>query len=237
MSLGVNDYFIVRGCGAYDLQTANYWTRAAAKIFSVDRGGFFVSRDAHKATNFRDRDIPYLNETLYASKHITLRAANEKYSKELYTTYIRNKNHLHSFLDWPKHVNSINGIQDFLINAAKKHKEDASKTFIIFYFGKCVGTISINSIDIQNCTAYLGYWLDKKSQGKGIISSCITCLIAHYSKNLSIQRFVIKCAVSNEKSNRVAINNGFFLEGTLIKAEKINNTFHDQNIYAKLADL
>lgn len=237
IALKANDYFIVRGCGAYDLQTANHWTRAAAKIFFLDMHGVFISRDSHKPTNFRERDIPSLNETLIPTDHIKLRAANDKFSKKLYATYIRNKKHLTKFLDWPKHTSSINDIQIFLAGAAKQHQEGTSKTFIIFHLEKCVGVISINSLDVQNRTAYLGYWLDIQAQGKGIISKCITCLIENYSKDLSIHRFVIKCAVSNEKSNKIALNNGFMLEGTLMKAEKINNKFHDQNIYARLISL
>ncbi|MBV6824218.1 50S ribosomal protein L7/L12-serine acetyltransferase [Pseudomonas sp. PD9R] len=237
IGLEVNEYFIVRGCGAYDLQTANYWTRAAAKIFSFDANGFYISRGAHETTNFRDRDIPYLSETLHASEHIKLRAANEKYANDLHATYIKNKNHLQAFLDWPRYTNSISDTRDFLTSSAKQHKAGTSKTYLIYYHEKCVGTISINSIDTQNSTVYLGYWLDVKAQGKGIISCSLTFLIDHYSKSCSIQRFVIKCAVANKKSNRVALNNGFSLEGTLMKAEKINARFHDQNIYAKITDL
>lgn len=64
----------------------------------------------------------------------------------------------------------------------------------------------------------------------------INALIKHYAMQKIIRRFVIKCAVNNEKSNAIAKRCGFSYEGTLKQAEYINGTFHDQNIYGLIAN-
>jgi ribosomal-protein-serine acetyltransferase len=42
--------------------------------------------------------------------------------------------------------------------------------------------------------------------------------------------------VANEASNRVALRNGFILEGCLRQAEFLNGSFYDQNIYGQIID-
>ena len=52
-----------------------------------------------------------------------------------------------------------------------------------------------------------------------------------------IRRFVIKCRVDNQNSNRVAQRNGFALEGCLREAEMLNGRYDDVNLYARLFPL
>ncbi|GAA4660797.1 hypothetical protein GCM10023262_05730 [Bartonella pachyuromydis] len=78
----------------------------------------------------------------------------------------------------------------------------------------------------------IGYWLDLKIQGKGIITKSVKALIQPYLKSGEIKRFGITCSVDNPKSNAVAQRCGFELEGRLRKAELLNGVFHDQNIYS-----
>ncbi|MCX8660413.1 hypothetical protein J3T98_05565 [Gilliamella sp. B2772] len=50
-----------------------------------------------------------------------------------------------------------------------------------------------------------------------------------------MKRFVIKCSVTNLKSNQVAKRCGFDYEGTLKQAEYLNGTYYDQNIYSLIS--
>ncbi|WP_336288278.1 GNAT family N-acetyltransferase [Bartonella sp. CB60] len=105
-------------------------------------------------------------------------------------------------------------------------------TYVILFNNNPVGLLSFNSIDKGNKTAYIGYWLDIRAQGKGIIRRAIKTLIDYYASHCIIKRFVIKCFTVNQKSNKVAQHCGFIYEGTLRKAEYLNGIFHDQNIYS-----
>ena len=99
-----------------------------------------------------------------------------------------------------------------------------------------IGVLSFNQIEPSNKTAYIGYWLDEAWQGKGLLSQALQAFIARYADSGEVRRFVIKCRVANEASNRVALRNGFRLEGTLKEAEYLNGQFYDQNIYALIVD-
>ena len=87
---------------------------------------------------------------------------------------------------------------------------------------------------LSNRPGYIGYWLDKASQGQGILSQSLNAFMRYYVERGEIRRFVIKCRVANAQSNSVAIRNGFALEGCLKEAEYLNGVFDDVNTYAKI---
>ncbi|OCG03987.1 GNAT family N-acetyltransferase [Gilliamella sp. wkB112] len=95
--------------------------------------------------------------------------------------------------------------------------------------------ISFNRIDSANKTAYIGYWLDSRIQGHGIMTQALHALTKYYAEGRIIKRFVIKCSTDNSKSNQVAKRCGFSYEGTLKQAEYLNGIYHDQNIYALIS--
>lgn len=170
------------------------------------------------------------------AKDIKLSPAEPIYAQEIFTIIQENKEYFSQFMAWPKFVNTVADSLNFLNSAKISHQQGNSKTYIILYKEVVAGVISFNSIDVQNKTAYIGYWLDKKSQGNGIVTKSIAGLIKQYSATGEIKRFVIKCTTENVRSNAVAKLCGFQHEGVLKKAEIINDVSYDQNSYAYVTD-
>lgn len=174
------------------------------------------------------------DEVIALGDSLALRSVNESYAATLFAAVQRNKEWLQKAMNWPQYVVSV---EDSLKNAQGNyilHHRGYAKMFLIFNGDDMVGVFSFNQIEPTNKTGYIGYWLDEAQQGKGIISKAIEAAVAKYSAEGSVRRFVIKCIVTNEASNRVAQRNGFTLEGCLREAEFLNGKFHDQNIYARI---
>ncbi|UVJ43366.1 GNAT family N-acetyltransferase [Pseudomonas sp. LS1212] len=174
-----------------------------------------------------------LNHPITVSESIQLEVADAKFSEQIYETVRRNKEHLSTFLDWPKQVTRPTDSRHFMTSAAASHAAATSKTFVILFNDTPIGIIGFNSIDKQGKTASIGYWLDEQFQGRGIISKSLKCLLENASRNNFLNHFTLKCATHNKKSNSVALRNGFTFEGILKEAEIINGVYHDQNIYSK----
>lgn len=167
---------------------------------------------------------------------ITLHSIHERYVDELFALVVRNKAWLQKAMEWPQYVTNV---EDTLKTAQGNyilHHRGYAKMFLIYHQEQMAGVISFNQIEPTNKTAYIGYWLDEAAQGQGIISQALEAIIAKYSREGLIRRFVIKCIVTNEASNQVARRNGFTLEGCLRQAEFLNGEFHDQNIYARIVE-
>ena len=91
------------------------------------------------------------------------------------------------------------------------------------------------AIEPANKAGYIGYWLDEAHQGQGILSQALQAFMRYYAERGEIRRFVIKCRVDNQSSNRVAQRNGFTLEGCL-RASGICSTVATTivNLYARI---
>lgn len=176
-------------------------------------------------------------EIIPVSASIELRAVDESHATELHDLVIKNQAWLQQSLNWPQYVNSQDDTLKNIQSNQMLHQRGYAKMFLIFHDNLLVGVISFNAIEPLNKTGYIGYWLDESHQGQGILSQALQGFIDYYVERKEIRRFVIKCRVDNTASNRVAVKNGFELEGCLKQAEFLNGRYDDQNIYAKVYPL
>ncbi|WP_368962282.1 GNAT family N-acetyltransferase [Pseudomonas marginalis] len=231
-SLKENDYFLIRGCGAYDLQTMTQWIRCKPVVYMYDDSRLVICRSQLKPSQLVLGDIYQRCEEIKITDTLSLVSSNLTHAKDLFRLIAKNKKNFEKYMHWPRHTKKLEDVEEFLISCAKEHQENISKTYILCQSGQPCGVLSFNSLDIDNKTAYLGYWLDIDMQGKGFLTAAVRKLIETYGKSNQICRFVIKAAVRNEKSNKLALRCGFDYEGTLKKSERIGDEYLDQNIYA-----
>ncbi|OCG19796.1 50S ribosomal protein L7/L12-serine acetyltransferase [Gilliamella sp. App4-10] len=173
--------------------------------------------------------------SIYVNKHISLQPPAKELAAELYRVIDFNRDYFSQFMAWPKFVIHPKDTADFLDSCLAKHQNNQSKNYVIMLNNHAVGMLSFNQIDQNNKTAYLGYWLDSRVQGQGVMSQAINALTKYYATKRIIKRFVIKCSVENRQSNEVAKRCGFSYEGTLKQAEYLNDTFYDQHIYSLIS--
>lgn len=174
------------------------------------------------------------DETIEVNDDIRLCSVNETFSDALFTLITRNQAWLQTAMDWPQYVQSVEDTRKTLMTNYLLHHRHYAKMYLVFYRQALIGVFSFNLIEPTNKTAYIGYWLDEQMQGKGIISTVLETMIAKFSAEGRVRRFVIKCIVENKASNQVALRNGFTLEGCLKQAEFLNGQYRDQNIYARI---
>ena len=175
-------------------------------------------------------------ETILVSDTLSLQAVNESHIHELHQLVLDNRDWLQQTLNWPQYVKSEQDTRQNVQGNMMLHQRGIAKMFLIFCEGKMVGVLSFNQIEPSNKTGYIGYWLDERVQGQGILSAALQAFIRYYVESGGIRRFVIKCRMDNLRSNQVALRNGFLQEGCLRQAEFLNDRFHDQNIYARIID-
>ncbi len=173
-----------------------------------------------------------ISEIITINENLILKVCSSEFASSLYEIVDNNREYFNNYLAWSKFVKSEEDEAKFLDLCLKKHEQNEAKTYVILYNDKPVGIIGFNSIDKGNKIAEIGYWLDPRISGKGIISQSVKNLVKYYTKNNQINRFVIKCSVHNIKSNAVAKRCNFQIEGTLRQAEYLNGIFYDQNIYS-----
>lgn len=176
-------------------------------------------------------------EVIPVTDRIQLRAVEERDTAELHNLVIKNKTWLQAAFDWVQYVGSEADTLRNVQNNQILHQRGYAKMFLIFQDDELVGVLSFNAIEPANKAGYIGYWLGEAYQGQGILSLALQAFMHYYVERGDIRRFIIKCRVDNLSSNRVAVRNGFTLEGCLREAEYLNGRFEDVNTYAKLFPL
>ncbi|MEW5561169.1 50S ribosomal protein L7/L12-serine acetyltransferase [Enterobacter asburiae] len=179
---------------------------------------------------------PLQDALIQVSAELALEAANERFVPALHQLVLKNRQWLQHSLNWPQFVGSEEDTRQNMLSNRLLHQRGYAKMFLIVYSGDVVGVLSFNAIEPLNKAGYIGYWLDEDHQGQGILSACLEAFMQYYAQQGEIRRFVIKCRVENERSNRVALRNGFVLEGCLRQAEYLNGRYQDQNIYARIIE-
>lgn len=174
------------------------------------------------------------DEIITVDDHLVLHSVNECFADQLLALVQANQAWLQTAMDWPQHVHSRDDILKTLQGNYMLHHRGYAKMFMLLVDDVLVGVLSFNQIEPTNKTAYIGYWLAENRLGQGIVSRALEAVMAVYAKAGVVRRFVIKCIVTNEASNRVAQRNGFTLEGRLVQAEYLNGGFHDQHIYGRI---
>ncbi len=123
----------------------------------------------------------------------------------------------------------------FLKTCEDKSLTTGAVTCVIVHQQQIVGIIGFNSINWPHRNTSIGYWIDKDSEGRGIITQSCRKLISYGFGELDLHRIVIKCATENTKSRRIPERLGCKQEGIEREAEFLYGKYVDLVVYSVLA--
>lgn len=160
-----------------------------------------------------------------------------QYADELYALTDRNRAMLRQWLPWVDGATAPQKTRDFVTSQLALFAESKGLHTTIFHDGAIAGVLAFNAIDSLNQTGHIGYWLGADFQGKGIMTACVRELMRVGEEFYSLGRFEIRCAVGNAKSRAIPERLGFTNEGTLRRAERVNENWYDVVVYGKVTVL
>ena len=125
---------------------------------------------------------------------------------------------------FPTTLQSIQSVSD-----ARQHLEESIADYErreYFPFGiyddeQLIGMIVIKNIDWRVPKAELGYYIDKDSEGKGVMTEVIRQIIPHAFVKLKINKLFLRTDPENIGSQKIALKNGFVKEGVLRKEFRV----------------
>jgi RimJ/RimL family protein N-acetyltransferase len=98
-----------------------------------------------------------------------------------------------------------------------------------------VGSISIHSINPEQCDAEVGYRVLPRARGNGFAVEAVTAATAWAFDNLSLVRIELAHAVANAASCAVALRAGYPLEGVLRQSFVYGDgRRYDEHLHARL---
>ncbi len=127
---------------------------------------------------------------------------------------------------FPITSSSVTDLQSATMYISKKIQESRNREFYSFLIenketDELIGMYILKSFNWRVPKCELAYFVDKKYEGKGIVSKITKGIVSHCFNNLKLNKIWIETGEDNFGSKRVALKNGFQLEGLL------RNNFRD----------
>ena len=153
-------------------------------------------------------------------------------AREIFKLVDENRIYLRKTLPGLDEVNSLDEQISYISHCISDYELYKGIMYSVSSDGDIIGTIGLNSIDYENRSCGVGYWVSEEFAGKGIATRCCSRLIDHCFNDLNLHRFVLEAAIENIASCRVAEKLGLRLEGVIKDREWLYDRFLDANLYA-----
>lgn len=178
---------------------------------------------------------PSLPEHLTLTGELTLRLLAENDAQELFRVVDENRAHLAAWLPWVGANRTVADSLTFIRFVRAQFLASSGLSLAIFVQTELAGIITLRSLDWQNRSGEIGYWLAKKFEGKGIMHAACRAVLQSAFRRLALQRVVIRCAPANRRSAAIPERIGFVKEGVARGAELLNGAFIDLTVYSLLS--
>jgi RimJ/RimL family protein N-acetyltransferase len=132
--------------------------------------------------------------------------------------------------------------EEFITRAQAAAKKKPRKNYELAIQSKeskeLLGVIGISSVDANQGTATIGYWLAKQHWRRGYMTEALAAAIDFLFLKLKLRRIDIGAFTENEASNGLIRKMGFTHEGILRKKRRSKATgkIHDEHVYGLLRE-
>lgn len=193
--------------------------------------------DFHEIINPVEDDS--FSEEFY-SERLIIRAPKIEDAPEVWRAVMNSQDALKEWMPWAQNKQTLEQITKNLREAVADFITRKSLRLQLFSkeTGEFVGVSGLHSIDWTMRKFEIGYWMDKKFEGKGLMTEACERITQFAFEELHANRVEIRCDSENVRSRSVAERAGYTLEGILKKESLAANgkQLRDTCIYAKIKD-
>ncbi|MEO6030176.1 MAG: GNAT family protein [Candidatus Binatia bacterium] len=138
------------------------------------------------------------------------------------------------WLPWVEETRTERDSARFIADATEERRRRRSLVLAMCVDGAIVGTIGLHYVEWFDRSAELGYWVASGAEGRGYVTRAARLVLEFAFGTVGLHRVVVRCAVGNERSARVAERLGLVREGLLREAHFVGGKFLDQHLYSLL---
>lgn len=163
-----------------------------------------------------------------------LRVLDIHHTDEIFYSINRNREYLREYLPWVDATIAIEDSLDFIQMSKEKHVNGNGFDVGIWYKDEFAGTLGFHSMKKFAGEVSIGYWLDERFTGMGMMTKACSAMINYAFDIYGVNRVEIRCAKSNEKSRAIPSRLGFIQEGIIREGERLSHGREDLIIYGLL---
>lgn len=165
---------------------------------------------------------------------VELRLLNLYHAEEIFRSIDSSRDYLKMYLPWVDNTISVSDTREFIVASRKQYAANNGFDAGIWYKGEFAGVIGFHSINRNIKSISIGYWLNERFVGKGIMTKACKEFIDYAFNILDFNRVEIQCAITNLKSRAIPERIGFSQEGIIRDGELLRGSYVDCVIYGML---
>lgn len=165
---------------------------------------------------------------------IALTPIHFSHAKALFALIEKSRHTLRQWLPWVDFVQEIGDLLQLISYYRHKFSSNGALTCCIMVKNDIAGIIGLNSVNWEQRSATVGYWLGEPYRGQGLMVRSCKRLVDHSFSQMQLHKIHILCAVENRASQRIPIALHFRHEGTLRDGEWLNDHYVDLHTYGIL---
>ena len=169
---------------------------------------------------------------LRAARGLELRPLKLGDAAELFGLVETNRAHLRRWLPWVDANTEVANTRAFIRLHQMLAKQGEVRTFGLWWKGRLVGILGLHSLDPENASGAVGYWLAAEAEGQGLMGKAVARLLDHAFERMKLHRIELRAGVRNRRSRALAERLGFRHEGTARGAQLLRGRHIDLAVYA-----
>ena len=174
--------------------------------------------------------------TIRVDEELDLGLLEERHADALFALTERNREHLRRWLPWVDAVQVTEDTRHFVRQSLEQLVRGDGFQAGIWLRGKLVGVIGFHRMNRPSRYTEIGYWLDARSQGQGVMTRACRAMVSYAFAELGLNRVEIHCATGNTRSCAIPERLGFTREGVRRQVEWLDGAPVDYALYAMLAE-
>jgi len=169
-------------------------------------------------------------------QHMKLRMLTIRDAEPLFQLIESSRTYLKEWLPWLSKTRNLTDVRTTIKESFQTYANQRDLRAGIFIDNILVGVLSYNEFDWQNKIGYIGYWLGKDYQGKGIMTKAVAAFIDYGFNELNLNKIDIRTAFENIKSQMIPKRLNFKQEGHLRQAEWLYDHYVDHLVFGMLKE-
>ena len=160
--------------------------------------------------------------------NIDLRLLERRDAEPIFAAVERDREYLRQWLPWVDRTESAQHVRAFIEEVViPQWSDNRGPQCGIWVDGELAGSVGCHPIDWANRLCSIGYWVESRRQGQGIVSRSVSTMLNYLFEEECLHRVVIQCATGNVRSCAIPLRLGFVQEGVLREAELVGGRWLD----------
>jgi ribosomal-protein-serine acetyltransferase len=171
-----------------------------------------------------------------AGEDLHLRLLRQDSSPVIYNAINLNRQQLRKWLPFVDSTRKLEDTAGFVRSIIRPSGPRHDIVYEIWHDKDFAGLIAFKETDYFNNKTEIGYWLDPRFQGKGIMTRSCKALIDYAFSKMGINRVQVKVGIGNARSSMIPERLGFSFEGIERCGEKFPDHYLNVEIYSMLKE-